>query len=550
VIAAVSFAALGCAEDGDRELPVGPYHFVDVTEAAGLGGFRQVNGNLEKEFIIEGIGGGCALFDYDLDGDLDAYLTNGSSIDGFPPGQEPRDALYANDGTGRFTEVTDAAGLGDTEWTNGAFVADVNADGWPDLYLTNWGPNVLYLNEGGTFRDATEEAGVGDPLWSTSASFFDFDQDGDLDLYVANYIEFDVEAMKADRPTMTYRGITVYKGPRGLPPERDRFYRNEGNGRFTDVSEEVGITEPRMFGFQSVVLDVDQDGWLDLFVANDSQANFYWRNDGGEGFEERGLVAGLAVNMFGKEQSGMGVAVGDADGDLLTDLYVTHFSHDYSTFYRGVAGSSFVDATHRLKLVEDTEPDIAWACGFEDFDNDGDLEIYAVNGHIYPQVDRAGVGLTYAQKNDLFERANGHFQLASGGPGFEVAKVSRGAAAGDIDGDGDLDLLIENLDDTPTLLRNDGPSGNYAQLEVTCGGANRGAIGARLVVRVGDVVHLRLVGTGGSFLSSSSSLIHIGLGDAPRIDEVEVTWPDGEVEVFRDVGGDGVTAIEKGCGES
>jgi len=549
----------GCS-GGDAEEPAGRapdrnasatrYRFVDATAASGLDVFRQVSGHPEKHYIIEGVGAGCALFDYDRDGDLDAYLTNGSRLEGFPAGEAPRDMLFANDGAGRFTDVTAAAGLGDTSWTFGVTVADVDADGWPDLYLSNWGPNVLLRNQGdGTFRDVTAESGLGDPRWGACASFFDYDHDEDLDVYLTNYIAFDAEEMIAQRPTEDYQGITVYRGPRGLPPERDAFYRNDG-GKFVDVSSEAGIDAPAMFGFQSVVFDHDLDGWLDVFVANDSQANFLWRNDGKGGFEDIALVTGSAVNMFGKEQSGMGVAVGDVDGDLRVDLYVTHFSHDYSTLYRGVPPNAYVDATYRLKLVEDTQVDIAWGCGFEDFDSDGDLEIFAVNGHIYPQVDRVAAGLSYAQSNDLFELEGGTWRLPPGGagPGFDVKKVSRGAAVGDVDGDGDLDLLIENLDDVPTLLVNEGPQGHWLRLALRQPGANAGAIGARVGVRAGERRHLRLAGSGGSFLSWSDTVLHVGLGTATRADEVVVTWPDGFVEAFGPFDADRTVELTKGAG--
>ena len=551
--------SFGCAEEERAAPPRSlPYSFTDVTEASGLAGFHQLNGDPQKPFILDSIGAGVALFDYDADGDLDAYLTNGSEL-GAPPSDAaldarrtaPRDALYANDGTGAFTDRTEAAGLGWRGWTQGVRVADFEGDGRPDLYLTCYGPNVLYRNLGdGAFRDVTAAAGVGDPRWSGSACLLDHDRDGDLDMYVANYVDFDEERMLADRPVERYHGISVYKGPRGLPAARDRFYVNDGAGVFADESARTGVDAPEGFGFQCVTFDVDGDGWLDVFVANDSVANLLWRNERGERFEDIALTAGVALNMFGKAQSGMGVAVGDGDGDGRVDLYVTHFSHDYSTFYRGVEGGFFVDATHRLRLVGDTERDIAWGCGFVDFDSDGDLEIFAVNGHVYPQVDLVDVGLRYAQRNDLFELDGGTFRVpeGAGGPGFDVELVSRGAAEGDVDGDGDVDLLIGNLDAPPTLLRNDGPSGNWVKVLLVGSGANRDAIGARLVARVGERRQLRLVGTGSGFLSSPDPRHHFGLGTAGALDELIVVWPEGEEEVFTALAAGTLVTIERVAG--
>ncbi|HED66171.1 MAG TPA: VCBS repeat-containing protein, partial [Planctomycetes bacterium] len=366
--------------------------FVDATDESGLGSFRQVCGDPNKPFIVETIGGGVALCDVDRDGDLDAYLTNGSFF-GADTDSAPADALYLNDGTGRFHDATVAAGLGDRSWTTGVRVVDYDADGWPDLYLTNYGPNVLMRNRGdGTFEDVTERAGVGDPRWSTGACFLDFDRDGDLDLYVANYVDFDEERMLRDRPTVSYKGVSVMKGPRGLPEAPDTFYINEGDGTFRDASAEVGIRGKPFFGFQCIAFDVNHDDWVDVYVANDSVENLLWKNDGGRRFENAAFLSGLAVSMSGKPQAGMGVGIGDYDGDQIVDLYVTNFADDYFTLYRGTKRGGFVDVTHRLRLADVTKPYLGWGCGFEDFDADGDLEIFVADGHVYPQVDELDVG--------------------------------------------------------------------------------------------------------------------------------------------------------------
>jgi len=546
-----------------------PFLFHDATAASGLGAFRQVNGDAEKLMIVESVGGGVALFDADGDGDLDAYLTNGSLLEGLEdlaPGEEPRDALFANDGTGQFTDVTRGSGLGDERWTNGAIVADVDGDDDPDLYLTNYGPNRLYLNRGdGTFEDVTERAGVGDPRWSTGASFFDFDRDGDLDLYVANYIEFDEEMMLRERPTGTiqdqrndagtedtkYANVAVMKGPRGLPMARDRFYVNQGDGTFRDASEELGIdAQSELFGFQTIVFDVDGDGWLDVYVANDVLENLLWHNDEGKGFTNIALEAGLALSMTGNPQGGMGTCVGDFDNDLVPDVYVTNFVDDYSTFYRGYPGGAFLDATSMMRINQPTWSLSGWACGFVDCDNDGVLELFAVHGHVYPQVDELDLGTTYRQRNLLFEQAEGALAepRGGGGPGFELLQASRGAAVGDVDADGDLDLLLGNLDDSPTLLRNDGPSGNWIRVDVRGPlGGNRDAIGARVVATVGDLRQLRLIGTGGGFLSTSDRRAHFGIGEAERVDSLEVTWPDGSTDRFEDLEANRDYRIQQGA---
>ena len=530
-----------------------PFLFRDATAASGLDAFRQVNGDPEKLFIVSSVGGGVALFDADLDGDLDAYLSNGSMLEGIEPGSEPRDALYLNDGRGHFSDGTEAAGLGDERWTNGVIVADVDDDGAPDIYLTNYGPNRLYLNNAdGTFRDVTESAGVGDPRWSTGAAFFDFDHDGDLDLYVANYIEFDEEMMLRERPTGTimdqrsdpgaesqaYKNVAVMKGPRGLPMARDRFYVNEGDGSFRDASVEVGIdAESELFGFQVIVFDADEDGWLDVYVANDVLENLLWHNDEGQGFTNIALESGLALSMTGKAQGGMGACVGDYDGDLAPDVYVTNFVEDYSTVYRGLGGGAFMDTTSRVKLHQPTWSLSGWACDFADFDSDGELELFAVHGHVYPQVDGLELGTTYKQRNHLYTRQGGHFvePEGGGGPGFALMQASRGAAVGDVDADGDLDLLFGNIDDAPTLLLNDGPNGNWCKVQLVGPAGNRGAIGARIVLRVGESKQLRLVGSGGGFLSSSDPREHFGLGAAEQVDELTVIWSDGREDRFENL---------------
>jgi hypothetical protein len=523
------------------------YVFVDATASSGLAAFQQVNGGPEKLFVLESFGAGVALFDAENDGDLDAYLTNATRLEGPEASVPAHDALFLNDGAGQFSDGTRAAGLGDASWTCGVRTVDLDADGDSELYLTNYGPNVLYDNTGGgRFVDVTARAGVGDPGWSTGSAFLDMDKDGDLDLYVANYLEFEREAMLRDRPRGTMNGhsqktsngkaldeIAVMKGPMGLPPSQDRFYRNQGDGVFRDESEAVGISGEKHFSFQVLTFDQDEDGWLDVMVVNDVVEDLLWHNDKGERFLEHSLRAGVAVRKDGVPQGGMGGAVGDYDGDLLPDLWVTNYVEDYSTLFRGGKGGFFSDVTLRTGLSDATWSMVGWGCGFVDFDSDGDLELFEVNGHVYPQVDLLNLGTTYRQKNQLWEFADGKFVAVEAGEVFHRPRAGRGAAVGDVDGDGDMDVLFGNLDEAPTLCRNESRNGQWLKVELRGAHGNRGAIGARLVLSVGAKKHLRLVGAGSSFLSSNDPREHFGLGAAREADELLVKWPDGRQESFR-----------------
>jgi hypothetical protein len=526
---------------------------VDVASEADLDGFVQQNGNQQKPYIVESIGAGLAFLDYDQDGRLDLYLTNGSSLEGFPPGQQPRDALYRNRGGGKFEDVTESAGLGDPNWTNGVAVADYDSDGWPDIYLTNFGPNVLYRNLGnGKYEDVTRRAGVGDPHWSTGASWVDYDGDGDLDLYVANYVDFDKNYKPSSEGLCKYRGIMVHYGPKGLKSAPDTLYRNNGDDSFTDVTAPAGIVDPDRYGFQAIAFDFDSDGDQDIFVANDSTPNFLWRNNGDGSFTDVGMEAGVALNDKGKEQGSMGATVGDYNGDGRLDIFITNFSEDYNTLYRNDGGGLFTDVSFQTKLAEPSYPYLAWGCNFFDFDNDGDPDLFAANGHIYPQVDRFNFGTRYRQKNQLFENlGGGEFReiTESAGSGLQIEKSSRGAAWGDYDNDGDLDIAINNLDDRPTLLSNEGGNRrHWIQLKLIGSRSNRDALGAEVAVASGGVRQLQLLASGTSFLSSSDLRLHFGLGVSTQADEVEVRWPRGLIERFHQLPADRLITIEEGQG--
>ena len=528
--------------------------FTDVTEESGLGGFHQEAGDAEKSIILYTIGGGVALFDFDRDGDLDAWLTNGTPAPRAEGGGVALDALYANDGSGRFEEVTQAMGIADDRYTNGVCTADLDGDGWTDVYLTNLGANALYHNlQGHSFEEIASQAGLDHGSWSTGAAFFDQDLDGDLDLYLVNYVDFDPATALEDYPVGEYRGVKVCFGPRGLPGAPDRFFRNTGQARFEDASAQVGVEGAVGYGFTAIAFDPNEDGWTDIYVANDSVPNYLWVNQGGQGLEEGAFKAGLALSMGGSEQAGMGIAVGDWDGDLDLDLYTTNFAEDYFTFYRHERPGRFIDVTRRLRLASVTHSALGWGCGFVDFDLDGDLDLFAINGHVYPQVDQFELGTRYLQRNLVFENdGDGSFSSpeGNGGPGFALEAASRGAAAGDIDGDGDADLLVGNLDGPPTLLRNDSPRrGSWLRVRLEQGGENRAAFGARVVVTAptegGEIKGLRVVGSGGSFLSSAGPWLHFGLGQAREVRSISVRWPDGEEVEYGPFGVDQALTIER-----
>ncbi|MSR61676.1 MAG: CRTAC1 family protein [Planctomycetes bacterium] len=536
-----------------------PYFFSDITESSGLAAFTQVNGTPEKRWVVDSFGAGVALFDANNDGELDAYLSNGSMLEGVVPGKEPRDALFLNDGGARFHDATAAAGLGDAHWTCGVRTVDLDGDGDVEMYLTNYGPDVLYDNLGGArFADVTAQAGLGDPRWSTGAAFLDFDHDGDLDLFVANYLEFDEPRMLKERPRGTMHGhsqtlksgqeladVTVMKGPMGLDPAPSIFYLNE-DGRFRDASVEVGIDKLTRFGFQVLTFDPDLDGWLDVLVVNDVVEDSLWHNEQGKRFKEAALNLGMAVRQDGVPQGGMGGALGDYDGDGVIDLWVSNYVEDYSTLFRGKKGGFFDDVTNKVGLRRDTWSMVGWGCGLVDFDSDGDVELFEINGHVYPQVDLLDLGTSYKQSNQLWEWRDGRYVTPAGGGGaaFTLPRAGRSSALGDVDSDGDVDLLVGNLDAPPTLLRNDSRNGHWLKVLVVGSGKNRDAIGARLLLSVGAKRHLRLIGTGGGFLGSNEPREHFGLGTATQAETLEVTWPDGRKESFGPLDADKLYTIQ------
>ena len=524
----------GCNPRTDPEMPQPSFSpaFVDVAESVGLTRIHT-GGGPEKEYIVEAKGGGAAFLDMEGDGDLDLYWVNGATLEDPEGGGN---ALYRNDGSAGFTDVAPAVGATGRGWGMGAVSADYDNDGDADLFVTCLQSDILYRNdidaETPAFADATAEAGIHLPGWSTGAAFGDYDGDGDLDLYVSGYAEFSTDRV---RPLGTkWRGASVFVGPIGLPAAPDALLRND-DGRFVDVTEAAGVggVDPG-YGLAVLFVDVDDDGDVDLFVANDSTPNFLFRNDGGH-FADASLEAGLAYGGRGRAQAGMGAAWGDYDGDLQPDLLVTNFENDYNTLYRNEGGGRFVDVTVLVGLGVAAFSWVGFGASPGDFDNDGDLDLFVANGHVHPQIERAGTGSAYAQPNQLYVNlGDGTFELLGPESGLaDDLRVSRGSLAGDYDNDGDLDLFVHNLNDRPSLLRNDWARGHWLGVVLTGTRSNRDAVGARLHVVAGGRVQVRDVLRGSSFLGSEDPRVHFGLGEVTVIDCLVVRWPSGRRQVVR-----------------
>ena len=528
--------------------------FSDQTAAAGIT-YRNVFGGEEKQYILESHGSGAAFFDHDSDGDLDLYIANGATFATYRDRSGPGNALYRNRGDGTFVEITREAGVGDAGWGGGVAVGDIDNDGRPDLYVTNYGANVLYRNRGGDrFADATQAAGVGGDQYSASAAFFDYDRDGDLDLYVANYVVFDAEHLPTKPKLCTFfSGLRVYCGPKGLVGAPDVLYRNEGDGAFTDVTQASGVaTANRYYGLGVVPTDYDSDGDSDLFVANDETPNVLFQNQGDGTFQDIALIAGVAYNGDGDVEAGMGADFGDYDQDGDPDLYVTHFFAETNTLYRNEGGVRFSDVTTTAGLAAPTVELLGWGTRFFDYDNDGRLDLFVANGHVYPQVDQAETGTTYRQLNQLFRNeGGGRFAPVSAGLGLAQAKVSRGTSFGDYDDDGDIDLFVVELNDAPTLLRNDGGNaGNYLVVQVFGREDNRDGVGTRIGLQAAGKRQWRTVNGAASYLSHSDLRVHFGLGAAQAIDRVEITYPNGSTYAIENVPANKLLVVRQGQGHA
>jgi len=540
---------LFCAFPGQIKGPGIEVHFTDITEKAGIN-FKHVS-SPEKKYIVESMSGGVALFDYDNDGYLDIYLVNSLTVDMVKSKQKTRSLLYHNNGDGTFSDVTDKAGVGDIGWGMGVAIGDYDNDGFDDIYVTCLGPNHLLRNSGkGTFTDVTQSAGVADPRWSAGASFVDYDNDGKLDLFVSNYVDFDVNNLPefGKGRSCQFKGIPVQCGPRGLKGAGDSLYHNNGDGTFTDVSKKAGVSDPDgYYGLGVICSDFDEDGLVDIFVANDSTPNFLYHNNGDGTFKEIGFPSGVAVNENGSEQGSMGVTLGDYDHDQRLDLFITNFDDDYNTLYHDDGKGSFTDVSYAAKVAAVSLPYVGWGTKFFDYDNDGWADLLVVNGHVYPQLP------TYRQRN--FVHHNNHDGTftevgAELGAPFAEKRTGRGAAFGDIDNDGDVDVVINNLDGPPQVLRNDGGNANNSILIRTIGvKSNRDGIGARVKVVAGDLTQIDEVHSGDSYLSQSDLRLHFGVEKATKIDLIEVHWPSGAVDKIAGAGVNRILTIKEGQGD-
>jgi hypothetical protein len=508
---------------------------VDVAAEAGLTRVTHA-GRPGKDHLLDSAGTGAAWLDYDGDRHLDAYIVNGWLLsDEHEVVARGRNALYRNRGDGTFEDVTEAAGVtGEGHWGSGVAVADYDDDGHPDILVTNFGPNLLYRNRGdGTFENVAPDAGIEAPGWNTGASFFDADGDGDLDLYIAAYIDHSLDQVLAARRDLSWKGLEmVAVGPFGLPGAPDHFFLADGDGGFVEATEAAGLTDKGLaFGFSTRAADLDLDGDMDLYVANDSDPNYFYRNNGDGTFQDVGLWSGAALDAGGAAQAGMGLAIDDADGDTLPDILVTNFAEDSTTLYKGDGHGFFDDVSMAAGIREPTYMKLSWGAVLADLDHDGDRDMVIANGHLYPQVDKhPDHGMTYTQANLLLENTGkGAFVDASAtaGPGFAITQGSHGLAAGDYDNDGDLDLLITNLDEPPVLLRNDSASG--AWLTVVCRVPAGGGplVGTRVTVEAGGRMYAGEISSSGSFMSVHDPRLNFGLGAAEIVDRVEAVWPDG-----------------------
>ena len=551
------------------------FRFTDVAAQAGLGRALNITGAVtDKRYLLEEMGCGVAFLDYDNDGWTDIFMVNGTRFDDLPPGPPPSNFLFHNNHDGTFTDVTEKAGLVHTGWGQGCCVGDYDNDGFDDLFVTYWGQNVLYHNNGdGTFTDVTEKAGLVQPgphpRWNVACCFLDYDLDGHLDLFVANYVNFDPKIAPAPGadPLCRYYGIAVPCGPQGMGGGTNILYHNRGNGTFEDVSVASGVSVPRgspdpyvvhanwipagSYGMGAAAADFDNDGWPDIYVSCDEAPSLLYHNNHDGTFTEFGVPAGCALSGNGATQGGMGVAVGDYDCDGWLDILKPNFAGENISLYRSNRNGTFYDAVYQAGLAAATA-NVGWGAGFQDFDNDGWRDIFVSTGHTYPQVEGRGLMTNYASPKVLYRnKGNGVFENVApqAGPGINTPHVSRGCAFGDYDNDGDVDVVVINMNGAPSLLRNDCTAGNN-WIKVKCVGvkSNRSAIGARVKVVTGNHTQLDEVMSGASYVSHNDFRLHFGLGRAPQADLIEVRWPSGLVEKFKNIEANQLITLREGAG--
>ena len=526
--------------------------FNDVTAQTGIK-FVHTDGGSGNFYVMETVTAGLALFDYDGDQDIDIYFLNSSDLKQTAGNAKEKNALYRNDGDWKFSDVTEQSGLGDTGYGLGVAVADYDNDGDRDLYLNNHGPNVLYRNNGdGTFTDVTIQTGVGNgDQMGAGTCFLDMDKDGDLDLYVSNYLKFSYDK----HVVSTAGNIPKYMGPPYYPPTSDTLYRNNGDGTFTDVSDEAGISRYLGAGMGMVCSDYDGDGDTDIFIANDiSNGSFLFKNDGTGKFDEIGLLAGIAYDLHGDEQGSMGVDVGDYNNDGIFDFYVTSYQRQLATLYKGLGNDAFEDVTRITGAGAGTLTNVTWGNSFVDFDNDGDRDIFVACGHLQPNIEKYDDNSTYFQTNVLLmNTGDGKFVDVSdeSGPGMKVKLSSRGAGFDDLDNDGDVDVVILNSRREPTILRNDSSSkGHWLQVRLKGVKTNRDGIGASVKVVAGDLILIDEVHSGRGYQSHYGVRLYFGLGSLKKIDRVEVHWIGGNIEVIKEIPVDQCVTIVEGGGKA
>lgn len=542
------------APAGGPEKPGNPItiHFSDITAASGI--TFQHTLSPEKKYLIESMAGGVLLLDYDGDGWLDIYFTNSPTVDMALHGQKAKSGLYRNNHDGTFTDVTDKAGVGYPCWAMGGAVGDYNNDGWPDILVTCEEGMVLYRNNGdGTFTDVTRPAHLTDPRWATGAAFGDYDGDGFADLMVSRYVEFDLDHLTqfGVGATCRFRGLPVQCGPRGMKGLGDSLYHNDGDGTFTDVSKAAGVEDSHgYYGLGVIWSDFDDDGRPDLFIADDSTPNYLYRNQGNGRFNDMSYISGTAVSKDGGEMAGMGVAVCDFNHTGRFSIHVTNFEDQSNSLYRNDGDMSFTDAGDIAGIGQITVPYMGWGTGCVDFNNDGWPDLFVVNGHVYPQVDSLQAGAKYRQRKLVFQnQKDGTFRDISNsvGAAATVPQPSRGAAFGDLFNDGRIDVVVENIDGLPLILRNQDTSHNHwITIQLVGQRSNRSALGARVHVVAGALSQIDEVRSGGSYLSQSDLRLHFGLASANQVDRIDIRWPSGASQTFQNLACDHFYLVKEG----